>query len=93
MLSLNNCFNRVGIDHVLLMRVVSAAVATHLLGRTRGQIVDAVSNAWPNVGALKAYRHAPNTGPRKSWAAGDTTARAVRLALLPLASEMGTSRH
>ena len=88
-LSLDNSFNRVGLDHVLLVRVASTAVATHLLGGTREQIVDAVSNAWLDGGALRTYRHAPNAGPRKSWAAGDATARAVRLALLTLAGEMG----
>ena len=93
MLSLDNSFNRVGLDHVLLVQVASAAVGTHLLGGTREQIVDAVSNAWLDVGALRAYRDAPNTGPRKSWAAGDATARAVRLALLTLAGETGTPRH
>ena len=88
-LALDNSFNRVGLDHVLLVRVASAAVATHLLGGTRQQIVDAVSNAWIDGGALRTYRHAPNTGPRKSWAAGDATSRAVRLALLALTGEMG----
>ena len=88
-LALDNSFNRVGLDHVLLVRVASTAVATHLFGGTRQQIVDAVSNAWIDGGALRTYRHAPNTGPRKSWAAGDATSRAVRLALLALAGEMG----
>lgn len=88
-LSLQNSFNRVGLDHVLLVRIASAAVATRLLGGTREQIVDSVSNAWVDGGALRTYRHAPNTGPRKSWAAGDATSRAVRLALLTLAGEMG----
>ena len=88
-LSLENSFNRVGLDHVLLVRIASTAVATHLLGGSREQIIDSVSNAWIDGGALRAYRHAPNTGPRKSWAAGDATSRAVRLALLTLAGEMG----
>ena len=88
-LSLENSFNRVGLDHVLLVRIASTAVATQLLGGTREQIVDSVSNAWIDGGALRTYRHAPNTGPRKSWAAGDATSRAVRLALLTLAGEMG----
>ena len=88
-LSLQNSFNRVGLDHVLLVRIASTAIATHMLGGTRKQIIDAVSNAWLDGGALRAYRHAPNTGPRKSWAAGDATSRAVRLALLALAGEMG----
>ena len=88
-LSLENSFNRVGLDHVLLVRIASTAVATYLLGGSREQIIDALSNAWLDGGALRAYRHAPNTGPRKSWAAGDATSRAVRLALLTLAGEMG----
>jgi 2-methylcitrate dehydratase len=88
-LALENSFNRVGLDHVLLVRVASTAVATHLLGGTRGQVVDALSNAFADGGALRTYRHAPNTGSRKSWAAGDATSRAVRLALLTLAGEMG----
>ena len=88
-LALENSFNRVGYDHVLLVRIASTAVATQMLGGTRDQIVDAVSNAWIDGGALRTYRHAPNTGSRKSWAAGDATSRAVRLALLTLAGEMG----
>ena len=88
-LSLENSFNRVGLDHVLLVRIASTAVATHLLGGSREHIIDSVSNAWIDGGALRTYRHAPNTGPRKSWAAGDATSRAVRLALLTLAGEMG----
>ena len=88
-LSLENSFNRVGLDHVLLVRIASTAVATHLLGGSREQLIDSVSNAWIDGGALRTYRHAPNTGPRKSWAAGDATSRAVRLALLTLAGEMG----
>jgi 2-methylcitrate dehydratase len=88
-LALENSFNQVGLDHVLLVRVASTAVATTLLGATESQVVDAVSNAWIDGGALRTYRHAPNTGSRKSWAAGDATARAVRLALLVLNGEMG----
>src|SRR6185295_7135730 len=88
-LALNHSFNRVGLDHVLLVRVASTAVATQLLGGTREQIVNAVSNAWLDGGALRTYRHAPNTGSRKSWAAGDATSRGVRHALLALAGEMG----
>ena len=88
-LALNHSFNRVGLDHVLLVRIASTAVATQLLGGTREQIVNAVSNAWLDGGALRTYRHAPNTGSRKSWAAGDATSRAVRHALLALAGEMG----
>jgi 2-methylcitrate dehydratase len=88
-LALENSFNRVGLDHVLLVRVASTAVVTALLGGTREQIIDAVSNAWVDGGALRTYRHAPNTGSRKSWAAGDATSRAVRLALFALKGEMG----
>ena len=88
-LALNNSFNRVGLDHVLLVRIATVAVTTHLLGGTREQIIDAVSNAWIDGGALRTYRHAPNTGSRKSWAAGDATSRGVRLALMTLAGEMG----
>jgi 2-methylcitrate dehydratase len=88
-LALENSFNRVGLDHVLLVRVASTAVATALLGGTREQVINAVSNAWIDGGALRTYRHAPNTGSRKSWAAGDATSRAVRLALIALTGEMG----
>ena len=88
-LALDNSFNAVGLDHVLLVRVASTALATWLLGGTRDQVLDALSNAWLDGGALRTYRHAPNTGSRKSWAAGDAASRAVRLALLVLAGEMG----
>src|SRR5580692_9399961 len=88
-LALENSFNRVGLDHVLLVRVASTAVVTALLGGSREQIINAVSNAWVDGGALRTYRHAPNTGSRKSWAAGDATSRAVRLALFALKGEMG----
>ena len=88
-LALENAFNRAGIDHVLLVRVASAAVATRILGGNRDQVVAAVSQAWLDGGPLRTYRHAPNTGSRKSWAAGDATSRAVRLALLTLAGERG----
>jgi 2-methylcitrate dehydratase len=88
-LALENSFNRVGLDHVLLVRVASTAVATRLLGGTREQIINALSNAWADGGALRVYRHAPNTGSRKSWAAGDATARAVQHALMALKNEMG----
>lgn len=88
-LALLNSFNRVGLDHVLLVRIASTAVVTRLLGGTRDQVVDAVSHAWLDGSALRTYRHAPNTGPRKSWAAGDATSRAVRLAMLVLKGEMG----
>src|ERR1700743_3291906 len=88
-LALENSFNRVGLDHVLLVRIASTAVATQLLGGTREQIINAVSNAWVDGGALRTYRHSPNTGSRKSWAAGDATSRAVRHALVALKGEMG----
>jgi 2-methylcitrate dehydratase len=88
-LALENSFNRVGLDHVLLVRVASTAVVAGMLGLNRQQILDAVSNAWIDGGALRTYRHAPNTGPRKSWAAGDAASRAVRLALLTRAGEPG----
>jgi 2-methylcitrate dehydratase len=88
-LALENSFNRVGLDHVLLVRVASTAVATAMLGGTHEQVINAVSNAWIDGGALRTYRHAPNTGSRKSWAAGDATARAVRHALIALTGEMG----
>ena len=88
-LALENAFNRVGLDHVLLVRIASTAVATRLLGGSRGQIANAVSNAFLDGGALRAYRHAPNTGSRKSWAAGDAASRGVRHALLALGGEMG----
>ncbi|MES1192080.1 MAG: bifunctional 2-methylcitrate dehydratase/aconitate hydratase [Steroidobacter sp.] len=88
-LALENSFNRVGLDHVLLVRVASTAVATAMLGGTREQVINAISNAWIDGGALRTYRHAPNTGSRKSWAAGDATSRAVRHALFALKDEMG----
>jgi len=88
-LALENSFNRVGLDHVLLVRVASTAVVTALLGGTRSQIVDALSHAFIDGAALRTYRQAPNTGPRKSWAAGDATSRAVRLAMLVLKGEIG----
>jgi 2-methylcitrate dehydratase len=88
-LALSHSFNRVGLDHVLLVRIASTAVATEMFGGSREQIIDAVSNAWLDGGALRTYRHAPNTGSRKSWAAGDATSRAVRHALLALRDEMG----
>jgi 2-methylcitrate dehydratase len=87
--ALENSFNRVGLDHVLLVRIASTAVATAMLGGTRDQVINAVSNAWVDGGALRTYRHAPNTGSRKSWAAGDATSRAVRHALIALTGEMG----
>ncbi len=88
-LALENSFNRVGLDHVLLVRIASTAVVTRMLGGDRDEVINAVSNAWIDGGALRTYRHAPNTGSRKSWAAGDATSRAVRLALIARTGEMG----
>ncbi|HEY2009988.1 MAG TPA: bifunctional 2-methylcitrate dehydratase/aconitate hydratase [Rhizomicrobium sp.] len=88
-LALENSFNKVGLDHVVLVKVATAAVTARLLGLDRSQIVDAVSLAWVDGQALRTYRHAPNTGSRKSWAAGDATSRGVRLALMVKAGEMG----
>ncbi len=87
-LALENGFNRVGLDHVLLVRVASTAVVTKLLGGTREEILTALTHAWADGGALRTYRHAPNAGSRKSWAAGDATSRAVLLALRTLRGEM-----
>jgi 2-methylcitrate dehydratase len=88
-IALENGFNRVGLDHVLLVRIASTAVVTEMMGGTREEIINAVSNAWLDGGALRTYRHAPNAGSRKSWAAGDATSRAVRHALIALSGEMG----
>ena len=88
-LALDNSFNRVGLDHVLLVRVATAAVTSAMLGGSKDQIISALSNAWTDGGSLRVYRHAPNTGPRKSWAAGDATSRGVRLALMALQGELG----
>jgi 2-methylcitrate dehydratase len=88
-IALENSFNRVGLDHVVLVKVASTAVVAQLLGLTRDEIIDAVSLAWVDGQSLRTYRHAPNTGSRKSWAAGDATARAVRLALMVAKGEMG----
>ena len=88
-LALENGFNRVGLDHVLLVRIASTAVVTRLLGGTREDILNALSHAFIDGGALRTYRHAPNTGSRKSWAAGDATSRAVRHAFFALKGEMG----
>lgn len=88
-LALENSFNRVGLDHVLLVRVATTAVVTRMLGGSRDDVINAVSHAWIDGGALRTYRHAPNTGPRKSWAAGDATSRGVRLALITLSGELG----
>ncbi len=88
-LAIENSFNRVGLDHVILVKVASTAVATRMLGGTKAQIIDALSHAWIDGQSLRTYRHAPNAGPRKSWAAGDATSRAVRLALMTLNGEPG----
>ncbi|MBQ23483.1 bifunctional 2-methylcitrate dehydratase/aconitate hydratase [Alcanivorax sp.] len=88
-LALENSFNRVGLDHVLLVKVASTAVVSHLMGGNREQMLSAVSHAWVDGQALRTYRHAPNAGSRKSWAAGDATSRAVRLADIALRGEMG----
>ena len=88
-LALENSYNKVGLDHVLLVRVASTAVVTRMLGGSREEVINAVSNAWMDGGALRTYRHAPNTGSRKSWAAGDACRRAVTLALMAMTGEMG----
>ena len=88
-LALDNSFNRVGLDHVLLVRIATTAVVTGMLGGSQEQVINAVSNAWIDGGALRTYRHAPNTGSRKSWAAGDATSRGVRHALIAMTGEMG----
>ncbi len=88
-IALENSFNKVGLDHVLLVKVASTAVVSELLGLTREESLAAVSLAWVDGQSLRTYRHAPNTGSRKSWAAGDATSRAVRLALLAKTGEMG----
>jgi 2-methylcitrate dehydratase len=88
-LALENSFNKVGLDHVVLVKVASTAVVSWLLGLTMEQTINALSLAWVDGQSLRTYRHAPNTGSRKSWAAGDATSRAVRLALMARAGEMG----
>ncbi|MCX9094131.1 bifunctional 2-methylcitrate dehydratase/aconitate hydratase [Providencia rettgeri] len=88
-IALENAFNQVGLDHVILVKVASTAVVAHLLGLERDQILNAVSQAWIDGHSLRTYRHSPNTGSRKSWAAGDATSRAVRLALMAQKGEMG----
>ncbi len=87
--ALENSFNRVGLDHVALVKVASTSVVTAMLGGSRDEVINAVSNAWIDGQSLRTYRHAPNTGSRKSWAAGDATSRAVRLALMAMKGEMG----
>jgi 2-methylcitrate dehydratase len=88
-LALENAFNRVGLDHVVLVKVASTAVVTRMLGGSHADVVNALSQAWVDGQSLRTYRHAPNTGSRKSWAAGDATSRAVRLALITLSGEAG----
>ncbi len=88
-IALENSFNKVGLDHVVLVKVASTAVICGLLGLSREQAVNAISLAWVDGQSLRTYRHAPNTGSRKSWAAGDATSRAVRLAMMAKAGEMG----
>ncbi len=88
-IALENSFNRVGLDHVVLVKVASTAVVAGLLGLSRDATINAVSHAWLDGQSLRTYRHAPNTGSRKSWAAGDATSRAVRLALIAQTGEMG----
>src|SRR5258707_2972477 len=88
-IALQNSFNRVGLDHVVLVKVASTAVVAQMLGLSREGIINAVSHAWVDGQSLRTYRHTPNTGSRKSWAAGDATSRAVRLALIAKTGEMG----
>ena len=88
-IALENSFNKVGLDHVVLVKVASTAVVAQMLGLSREEIISAVSLAWVDGQSLRTYRHAPNTGSRKSWAAGDATSRAVRLALMAKTGEMG----
>ncbi len=88
-LAISNSFNRRGFDHVILVKVATAAVVAQLLGANREQVMDVLSQAWIDTGPLRTYRHAPNTGSRKSWAAGDATSRGVQLAMLTLKGEMG----
>jgi len=88
-IALENSFNQVGLDHVVLVKVATTAVVCGLLGLTRDQTINAISLAWVDGQSLRTYRHAPNTGSRKSWAAGDATSRGVRLALMARSGEMG----
>jgi 2-methylcitrate dehydratase len=88
-IALENSFNKVGLDHVLLVKLASTAVVGQLIGLTRDELINAVSLAFVDGHSLRTYRHAPNTGSRKSWAAGDATSRAVRLALIAKTGEMG----
>lgn len=88
-MALENSFNRVGLDHVLLVKLASTAVVGKLIGLTRDELINAISLAFVDGHSLRTYRHSPNTGSRKSWAAGDATSRAVRLALIAKTGEMG----
>ena len=88
-IAIENSFNRVGLDHVLLVKVATTAVVANMIGCPHDEIVNAVSNAWVDGGTLRTYRHTPNAGSRKSWAAGDATSRGVRLALMAQKGEMG----
>lgn len=88
-LALQNSFNAVGLDHVILVKVATTAVVAGLLGATNEQVADGVSNAWVDTGPMRTYRHAPNTGSRKSWAAGDATSRGTQLAWMTMQGEMG----
>ncbi len=88
-LALENAFNRMGVDHVVLVKVASAAVASHMMTGDHMQVMDALSHAWVDGQSLRTYRHAPNTGSRKSWAAGDASSRGVRLAMMVAAGERG----
>ena len=88
-IALENSFNRVGLDHVVLVKVATTAVVANMLGCSYDEIVNAISNAWIDGQSLRTYRHAPNAGSRKSWAAGDATSRGVRLALMAQTGEMG----
>ena len=88
-IALENSFNKVGLDHVVLVKVASTAVVAQMLGLTRDEIINAISLAWVDGQSLRTYRHSPNAGSRKSWAAGDATSRAVRLALIAKTGEMG----
>jgi len=88
-IAIENSFNRVGLDHVVLVKVATTAVVMKMLGGTKDEVINALSNAWIDGQSLRTYRHAPNTGSRKSWAAGNATARGVRLALMAMKGEMG----
>jgi 2-methylcitrate dehydratase len=88
-LALENSLNRVGLDHVLFVKIATTAVVTKMLGGNREEIINALSHAWIDTVSLRTYRHAPNTGSRKSWAAGDATSRGVQLAMTALKGEMG----